>query len=86
MVQLAGSHPERVRAAITPTSDMLVDLLDAANEAGEIEAADTRRTAALVMRMVMYSWFGNRLARSARQRISAEETWQFLLNGLRAND
>jgi AcrR family transcriptional regulator len=83
MVQLAGSHPDRVRAAIAPTSEMLVELLDAANEAGEIEVDDTRRTAALVMRTVMYSWFGNRLARNARARISAEETWQFCVNGLR---
>ena len=83
-MQLAGSHPDRVRAAIAPTSDMLVELLDAANESGDIQVDDSRRTAALVMRTVMYSWFGNRLARSARMRISAEETWQFCLNGLRS--
>ena len=83
MVQLAGSHPERVRAAIAPTAEMLTELLDAANASGDIDVADTRRTAGLVMRTVMYSWFGNQLARSARQRISAEDTWQFCLNGLR---
>jgi AcrR family transcriptional regulator len=84
MVQLAGSHPDRVRAAIAPTADLLADLLDAANAAGEIEISDTRRTTALVMRTVMYSWFGNRLTQSNRHRISAEDTWQFCLNGLRA--
>lgn len=84
MVQLAGSHPERVRNAIAPTAELLIELLDAAKEAGEIEITDTRRTSALVMRAVMYSWFGNRLATNARQRITAEETWQFCLNGLRA--
>jgi AcrR family transcriptional regulator len=83
MVQLAGSHPERVRAAIAPTSELLTELLDAANDAGDIKISDARRTGALVMRTVMYSWFGNRLARGPRQRISAEETWQFCLTGLR---
>jgi AcrR family transcriptional regulator len=86
MVQLAGSHPERVRAAIAPTAELLDELLEAANAAGEIHVSDTRRTAALVMRTVMYSWFGNRLARGPRQRISAEETWQFCLNGLHEPD
>ncbi|HWS45306.1 MAG TPA: TetR/AcrR family transcriptional regulator [Acidimicrobiia bacterium] len=86
MVQLAGSHPERVRAAIAPTSQLLTELLDDANRADMIEVADTRRTGALVMRTVMYSWFGNRLASSARMRISAEETWQFCLNGLHRRD
>jgi len=84
MVQLAGNHPDRVKAAITPTADLLAELLDAANEAGEIEITDTRRTGALVLRIVMYSWFGNRLAQSPRLRITAEDTWQFCLKGLRA--
>jgi AcrR family transcriptional regulator len=82
-VALAGNHPERVKAAIAPVSDLLIELLDRAAEAGSIDVADTRRTGALVMRVVMYSWFGNRLAQNARARISAEETWQFCLNGLR---
>src|SRR5262245_36846692 len=56
MVQLAGSHPERVRNAIAPTAELLIELLDAANAAGEIQITDTRRTSALVMRAVMYSW------------------------------
>jgi hypothetical protein len=84
MVQLVGSHPELVRDAVAPTAEMLGELLAAANDAGEIDIIDTRATTALVMRTVMYSWFGNRLATSARQRITAEETWLFLLNGLRA--
>jgi AcrR family transcriptional regulator len=83
MVQLASSHPDRVRAAIGPTSDLLAELLEAASAAGDIKVSDARRTGALVMRTVMYSWFGNRLARGPRQRISAEETWEFCLTGLR---
>jgi AcrR family transcriptional regulator len=82
-VQLAGNHPDRVKAAIGPIADLLVELLDEANDAGAIDVADTRRTGALVLRTVMYSWFGNRLARSGRQRISAEDTWLFCLDGLR---
>jgi AcrR family transcriptional regulator len=82
-VQLAGNHPDRVKAAIGPIADLLVELLDDANDAGAIDVADTRRTGALVLRTVMYSWFGNRLARSGRQRISAEDTWLFCLDGLR---
>jgi AcrR family transcriptional regulator len=82
MVQLASSHPDRVRAAIAPTSELLTELLEAANASGDIKISDARRTGALVMRTVMYSWFGNRLARGPRQRISAEETWQFCLTGL----
>jgi hypothetical protein len=32
---------------------------------------------------VMYTWFGNRLAENSRHRVTAEETWQFCLHGLR---
>jgi AcrR family transcriptional regulator len=81
-VQLAGNHPDRVKAALAPISQLLVELLDAANESGDIEVTDRRRTGALVMRTVMYSWFGNRLAQSARMRITAEDTWEFCLQGL----
>jgi len=81
-VQLAGNHPERVKAALAPISQLLVELLDDANEAGDIEVTDRRRTSALVMRTVMYSWFGNRLAQSARMRITPEDTWEFCLQGL----
>jgi AcrR family transcriptional regulator len=83
-VQLAADHPDRVKAALAPVSQMLVELIDGAQEAGDIVVADARRTAALVLRTVMYSWFGNRLAQTARLRITAEETWEFCLHGLRA--
>jgi AcrR family transcriptional regulator len=83
-VQLAGNHPDRVKAALDPVSQMLDELLFDAAGAGDIEVTDRRRTAALVLQTVMYSWFGNRLAANAKLRISAEETWVFLLHGLRA--
>ena len=81
-VQLAGNYPDRVKAALAPISQQLVELLDDAHEAGDIEVSDRRRTAALVMRTVMYSWFGNRLAQNARMRITPEDTWEFCLQGL----
>ncbi len=82
-VQLAANHPDRVKAGMAPQAQLLVQLLDDAVAAGEIEVADTRRTAALVLRTVMYSWFGNRLAQSPALRITAEDTWEFCLHGLR---
>ncbi len=82
-VQLAVAHPERVKAALEPISRMLLELVEEAVEAGAIEVADTRRAAALVQQAVMYSWFGNRLIQDPRKRITAEETWEFCLHGLR---
>jgi AcrR family transcriptional regulator len=81
-VQLAGNHPDRVKAALAPISQMLVGLLDDANQSGDIEVTDRKRTGALVMRTVMYSWFGNRLAQNARMRITPQDTWEFCLQGL----
>jgi AcrR family transcriptional regulator len=83
-VQLSVDHPERVKAAMAPVSRMLVDLVTAANDAGAIHVDDPSRAAALMQQMVFYSWFGNRLADSARMRLTGEETWEFCLHGLRA--
>ncbi len=82
-VQLAGNHPDRVKAAIAPVSQLLVELLDAARAAGVINVNDTHRTGGLIMQTVMYSWFGNRLANNPKARITAEETWEFCLHGLK---
>jgi len=81
-LQLAGSQPERVKAAMAPMADLLVSLLDDAVAAGEIDVADTRRAAAMIQQTVMYSWFGNRL-RSPKARITAQETWEFCWRGLK---
>jgi AcrR family transcriptional regulator len=85
-MHLAANHSERVRAALAPLSRLLRELVDAAAEAGEIRVADTRRAAALVMQTVMYSWFGNRLVENPKQHLTAEQTWDFCLHGLVAND
>lgn len=81
-MQLAVNHPERVQAAMAPISRILLELLEAAVQAGAIKVAETRRTGALILRTVMYSWFGNRLVQNPRVRPSAEETWEFCLHGL----
>ncbi len=81
-VQLAVDHPDRVKAAMAPISRMMVELIEAANAAGAINVTDERRAAALMQQTVMYSWFGNRLAESARSRLTAETTWEFCLHGL----
>ena len=82
-VQLTVTHPDRVQAAMAPISRMLVELLDAAVAVGAIEVKDTRHTATLMQQTVMYSWLGNRLASNARRQVTAEETWEFCLHGLR---
>jgi AcrR family transcriptional regulator len=83
-VQLAGNHPERVRNAYSPISKMLSELIEEARAAGEIDVADPRRTGALVLRTIMYSWFGNRISQSARLRVTADDTWDFVLHGMKA--
>ena len=83
-VQLAVQHPERVKNAMATISHTMVELIEAANSAGAIHVSDTRRAAALVEQTVMYSWFGNRLADNARNRITAAATWEFCLRGLNA--
>ena len=83
-VQLAVTHPDQVTAAMAPISMMLIGLLEAAVAAGEIQSSDIRRTASLIEQTVMYSWFGNRIVRDPRMRVTAEDTWEFCLHGLTA--
>jgi len=82
-LQLAISHPERVRTAMEPISRMLLELLDAAVAAGAIQVSEPHHAAALLQQIVMFSWFGNHLVQSTRMRVTAEETWEFCYRGLR---
>lgn len=82
-VQLAVSHADRVTDALAPVSLMLLELLDDAVAAGAIQVDDTRRAAALVQQVVMFSWFGNRIVQNPRLRASSEDIWVFCLHGLR---
>ncbi len=81
-VQLTVNHPERVKAAMAPVSQALLELIDDAVAAKAITVTDARRTAALIQQTVMYSWFGNRLIENPRMRVTAEQTWEFCLRGL----
>ena len=82
-MHLAVNHAARVRAALVPQTHMLRGLVDAAAEAGAIRVDDTRRAAALIQQAVMHSWFGNRLVENPKQRLTAQETWEFVLHGLK---
>jgi AcrR family transcriptional regulator len=82
-LQLAVDHPERLRVAMAPISRMLLELVDDAAAANLIKVSDTRRTAVLIQQIVMYSWLGNRLVPNPGMRITAEQTWEFCLRGLR---
>jgi len=81
-LQFAAKEPERVREAMAPIFRMLVELIDAAVAAKAIRAMDTRRAALLVQQTVMCGWLANRLVRSSRNRIKADEAWEFCLHGL----
>jgi len=81
-MQLAVNHSERVRNALAPQTRLLRSLVSAANEAGAIRVSDTRRGTALIQQTVMHSWFGNRLVENPKQRLTAQETWEFVLHGL----
>jgi AcrR family transcriptional regulator len=83
-VQLAANHPDRVKAAMSPVSHMMFELIDGAKQAGSINVADTRRAALMMQQTVMHTWFSNRLAENARTRVTPEETWEFCMHGLGA--
>jgi AcrR family transcriptional regulator len=80
-LQLAINHPERLWATLLPLSRLLHELVEDAVAAGAIQVPDTRRAVLLIQQTVMFGWFANR---HSRQRISAEETWDFCLHGLHA--
>jgi len=82
-LQLAVKDPERVSAVMAPIARILLELLDAAVAGGAVKATDTRRTAVLIQQTVMYGWLMNRLVQNPRMRVTAEETWEFCLHGLR---
>jgi AcrR family transcriptional regulator len=79
---LAPHHASRIRAALAPQTALLRELLERAATAGVIKVPDTRRTAAILQQVVMFSWFGSRLAESSAQRLTADETLEFCLCGL----
>jgi AcrR family transcriptional regulator len=81
-MRLASDHSERVRAALTPLSRLLFELVAAAADAGTIQVEDPRRATQLLQQTVMYTWIGNRLVENPKLRLTAEETWEFCRRGL----
>ena len=81
-VQLSVTHPDRIRAAMAPQTQMLRGLIDDAVTAGVLTTSDTRRASTLILQTVQYSWFGNRLVTNPKDRVTAESTWEFCLHGL----
>ena len=81
-LQLALKDPERLAAATTPISQLLVELLKAAVAAGSLQVTETRRAALLIQQTVMYSWLMNHLVQNSRVRVTAEDAWEFCLHGL----
>jgi hypothetical protein len=81
-LQLALKDPERLAAATTPISQLLVELLKAAVAAGSLQVTETWRAALLIQQTVMYGWLMNRLVKNSRARVTAEDAWEFCLHGL----
>ncbi len=81
-MQLALKDPERLAGVMAPVSRMVIELLEAAIAAGDLEVAEPRRAALLIQQTVMYGWFMNRLVPNPRARVSAEDAWAFCLRGL----
>jgi AcrR family transcriptional regulator len=75
-------HSERVRAALRPEAQLVLELVNDAVAAGALRVADSRRAAAIVHQIVLSSWLANRLADNSKLRTTAEETWEFCLYGL----
>jgi hypothetical protein len=81
-MQLAMKDPERLATVTAPISQILVDLLKAANEAGALNVAEPARAALLIQQTVMYGWLMSRLVQNPRARVTAEDAWEFCLRGL----
>jgi len=81
--QLAVSHADRVTATLAPISRLMYELVEDAAQADVIRVPDTRRAATMILQIVMFSWFGNRLVRNPRLKVDSEHIWEFCLNGLR---
>jgi AcrR family transcriptional regulator len=83
-VQLSGVDPTRVEAAMLPVSELLLELLDDAVDAGVVVLSDTAHAAVFVKQLVLYSWFRNRVIKDPKLHITAEEIAHFCLHGLGA--
>lgn len=82
--RLLVSHPTEVRVAFTPLLGLLTELMEAAEEAGELRpGVNARRMAAMTMQTVMF------VAQSSAESddpaghpITSDEVWDFCAHGL----
>jgi len=81
-LQLALKDPERLAAAMTPVSRLLLDVLKSAAAAGAVRVTDVQRASLLIQQTVMYGWLMNRFVSNSRARVSADDAWEFCLRGL----
>jgi AcrR family transcriptional regulator len=81
-LQLAIKDPGRLAGVMTPISNLLVELLEAASAAGAIQVTDTLQASLLIQQTVMYGWLMNRLVQNPRVTVNGEDAWQFCLHGL----
>ena len=81
--QPRGPGPGRARRRV---SHLLRELIDAAADGGRDPGRRRPARRGMVQQTVMYSWFGNRLVENPKLRLTAEETWEFCLHGLGANE
>jgi AcrR family transcriptional regulator len=81
-LQLAVKDAGRLAAAMTPISRMLIELLEAAVAAGSLRVSETGRAALLIQQTVMYGWLMNRFVQNPKDRVTAEDAWEFCLHGL----
>ncbi len=82
--RLLVSHPAEVRLAFTPLLALLTQLVEAADEAGELRpGVNARRVAAMTMQTVMFVAQSSAESNDpAAHPITAEEVWDFCAHGL----
>lgn len=80
---LAMRNPERVATVMLPISRLLINLIEDADKAGVVNVPNSRHAASLLQQTVMHSWLFTRVVDDPRVRNSAEETWTFVLGGLK---
>jgi AcrR family transcriptional regulator len=81
-IQLGLEHPDPVEAAMRPVFDLVLRLVEEANDAGAIAVDDTSSAATLIQRVVVYHWLADRVVRDPRRGITADQTWEFCLHGI----
>ncbi|AEF34720.1 MULTISPECIES: TetR/AcrR family transcriptional regulator [Mycobacteriaceae] len=82
--RLLVSHPTEVRVAFNPLLSLLTELMEAAEQAGELrKGVNARRMAAMTMQTVMFvAQSSGESDDPAVHPITADEVWDFCAHGL----